>query len=107
MDLTYARDASDSDNFKFTTTPTPGTANTINVYDSAAHLARLSDQNDLGVDFFGMNVDGTKSTTAMEDVVDMHITMETEKEETMWDEQSYEMYHSVESFKVGDEELSR
>jgi hypothetical protein len=37
----------------------------------------------------------------------MHITMETEKEETMWDEQSYEMYHSVESFKVGDEELSR
>ncbi|GMH60644.1 hypothetical protein TrRE_jg5281 [Triparma retinervis] len=107
LDLTYARDASDSDNFKFTTTPTPGEANTINLYDSAAHLARLSTQNDLGVDFFGMNADGTKPSSAMEDVLDLHITMDAEKEATMWDEQSYEMYHSVESFRVGEDvELS-
>ena len=106
LDLTFARDADDSDKFKFTTTPTPGKANAIKIYDSAAHLARLSDQNDLGIDFFGMKVDGTKPTSAMGDVVDLEITMEADKEKTMWEEQSFEMYHSVKTFKVGDEELS-
>eukprot|EP00520_Triparma_pacifica_P000531 CAMPEP_0118634400 /NCGR_PEP_ID=MMETSP0785-20121206/1521_1 /TAXON_ID=91992 /ORGANISM="Bolidomonas pacifica, Strain CCMP 1866" /LENGTH=951 /DNA_ID=CAMNT_0006525361 /DNA_START=344 /DNA_END=3199 /DNA_ORIENTATION=- len=105
LDITYARDPADGDKFKYTTSPTPSAENVYVPYDKAFHLAKLSAQNALGIDFFGMDVNGTKPSSAMPDVVDLEITMSAENEAKMWDEQSYEMYHDVESFKVASEVL--
>ncbi|GMH70612.1 hypothetical protein TrST_g14059 [Triparma strigata] len=101
FDITYAIDP-DANAFKYTTTPTPNAENVITLVDNSAYLADLSAQNELGVDFFGMKVDGSKPSSAMDDVLDLHITMNADVETTMWNDQSFETYHDVDTFAVTD-----
>ena len=51
------------------------------------HREAMAAQNALGIDFFGMEVDGSKPASAMPEVMDLKITMDADVETKLWEEQ--------------------
>lgn len=77
-DVSYALDAS-TDEYSYTTTPTPGTANIFTDPETPAEIkARLKLQNDEGTRFFGMDDRGLPVADAFDQILDLHVTMAPE-----------------------------
>jgi hypothetical protein len=88
-DQTYAY-FEDTDEWKYTETPTPGAAN---IYTEPKSLEeKLQEQNDAGDDFFldGMAIGGTSDT--FDKVVDINIELDLESLALMRDHPLYEVY---------------
>lgn len=104
FDVTYAYNATAGE-FSYTSTPTPGTAN-INTRvktteeQTADHAEALAAQNALGTQFFGMDSRGYKVEDAMDDVLQLHMTMDDVDLQYMMTNSSFEVYRPFQSSRL-------
>ena len=105
--VTYAWKSA-TESYEQTSTPTPGAPNILTKVDMHPNAAtdkmeRLKAQNALGTAFFGMDDNGypvSNDETAMDTVLDLHVTMQDEDYEYLIQNQSYEVYRPFQSISV-------
>ena len=99
--VTYAWNAA-TDSYEQTSTPTPGEPNILTKVQDMTDKERLAAQNALGTPFFGMHDNGypVANDTAMDTVLDLHVTMEDADYEYLIQNQSYEVYRPFLSISV-------
>jgi len=106
IDVTYAYDA-ESGAFYYTSTPTPAAANIISPLKTKQQLeeerrSALAAQNQEGAVFFNFGNDGLPVKDGMDEMLQLHISMEPEDYEWTSDHSFYEVYRPFQSAKVTD-----
>lgn len=104
FDVTYAFNETTGE-YAYTSTPTPGQPNILTPpmtteEKNAEHIAKLKAQNDLGKEFFDMDERGFKVDGAMDDVMQLHVTMNDVEYDALMANKSFELYHTFESSRL-------
>lgn len=104
FDVTYAYDVA-TGTYNYTSTPTPGSNNIITAPKSTEELIaerrqEMAAQNALGTKFFGMDDRGYKVDDAMDEVLQLHVSMNDEDYANLMANKSFEIYQPFESSKV-------
>ena len=93
-----------SQTYVYTSTPTPGSENIIVPLPEPETVeqtrARLVAQNDMGIDFFNMDMDGLPVEGGYDEVVDLNINMDPQLWQQMYDERSYEVYTNFDNATI-------
>jgi Lamin Tail Domain len=89
-------------NYYYTSTPTPGLPNILTqVGETADQIKqRLARQNAQGTRFFGMDSQGFPVDDALNQVLDLHLTMEDEDYQYMMENKGFEVYLPFQSARI-------
>jgi Lamin Tail Domain/CotH kinase protein len=89
--------------YMYTSTPTPGSANILTpiLNETVEQIKeRLSLQNSLGTQFFGMDDNGLPVADRLDEVLDLHLTMEQADYDYLIQNASFQLYSPFNSVRV-------